>query len=52
MLPLEFIWYIALQKKHWSRHYWVVITGKGITIIRSVSNTVLVTYFLSKVLFN
>lgn len=28
MLPLEYIWYMALQKRHWSRHYWVVITGK------------------------
>lgn len=28
MMPLELIWYVALQKKHWSRHYWAVITGE------------------------
>ncbi len=27
MLPLEYLWYMALQKRHWSRHFWVVITG-------------------------
>lgn len=27
MLPLEYIWYMALQKRHWSRHYWVIVTG-------------------------
>ena len=28
MLPLEYIWYMALQKKHWSRHFWAIITGR------------------------
>ena len=27
MMPLEVVWYRALQNKHWSRHYWAVITG-------------------------
>lgn len=27
MMPLELIWYIALQRKHWSRHYWAIVTG-------------------------
>ena len=30
MMPLELIWYIALQRKHWSRHYWAIVTGKYI----------------------
>ena len=27
MMPLELLWYVALQRKHWSRHFWAVITG-------------------------
>lgn len=27
MMPLELLWYIALQRRHWSRHFWAVITG-------------------------
>ena len=27
MMPLEIIWYRALTRNHWSRHYWAVITG-------------------------
>ena len=28
MMPLELVWYIALQRRHWSRHYWAVVTGE------------------------
>lgn len=28
MMPLELLWYIALQRKHWSRHYWAIVTGR------------------------
>ena len=28
MMPLALVWYIALQRRHWSRHYWAVITGQ------------------------
>lgn len=27
MMPLEVIWYRALNRNHWSQHYWAVITG-------------------------
>lgn len=26
-LPLEFAWYVMLQRKHWSRHFWCTLAG-------------------------
>lgn len=26
-LPLEFAWYIMLQRSHWSRHFWCTLAG-------------------------
>lgn len=27
-LPLEFAWYVMLQRMHWSRHFWCTLAGK------------------------
>ncbi len=27
MIPLCFFWYLALQRGHWSRHYWCLLAG-------------------------
>ena len=26
-LPLEFAWYMTLQRSHWSRHFWCTLAG-------------------------
>ena len=40
MLPLELVWYVALQRRHWSRHYWAVITGTAPLQARAQSRPV------------
>lgn len=48
-LPLEFAWYIMLQRSHWSRHFWCTLAGmtKIVTyLITQIPSSFLIVYIL------